>query len=310
MNILEMAMAAKMSGGNGGGGGGTGASSWNAVTGKPFDANNIIKPEALPEGYPYKEQSEAVLVDETITVSTDVAQPAWGFDLVAGENYKVVWDGQEYKVTATLVHDMFPALGNLKYMDVGPDSGEPFIIVDGRSMAGVYMVMAEPGDHTVSITGVTEMVHPLDGSYLPELVIQMSTNHYGDFYASVSLSKIEEAVKAGKKVYIRMTYQTDSKYFVICPLRQLYAGHYATFDYDDTSAHETGGIDLFRRIIVIRANGVIEVHSAETPEAKTNVLGSVRKAAAVADVAGDTPTAAEFNALLTKLRDAGILATE
>jgi hypothetical protein len=31
------------------------APEWNDVKNKPFDENNVIKPEALPEGYPYKE---------------------------------------------------------------------------------------------------------------------------------------------------------------------------------------------------------------------------------------------------------------
>lgn len=59
MNILELAIARQMSGGGGGGGG---VSSWDELTGKPFDANNIIKPEALPEGYPYKEGIKTEIV--------------------------------------------------------------------------------------------------------------------------------------------------------------------------------------------------------------------------------------------------------
>lgn len=43
------------------------------------------------------------------------------------------------------------------------------------------------------------------------------------------------------------------------------------------------------------------------PAAKTNVLGGVKQAAAVADAAA-APTKEEFNALLASLRAAGILA--
>lgn len=43
------------------------------------------------------------------------------------------------------------------------------------------------------------------------------------------------------------------------------------------------------------------------PAAKTNVLGGVKQAAAVADAAA-APTKEEFNALLASLRSAGILA--
>ncbi|MBO4506889.1 MAG: Head fiber protein [Lachnospiraceae bacterium] len=43
--------------------------------------------------------------------------------------------------------------------------------------------------------------------------------------------------------------------------------------------------------------------------ASTSKAGLVKKAAAVADAAGEAPTAAEFKALLDSLRTAGILAT-
>lgn len=43
--------------------------------------------------------------------------------------------------------------------------------------------------------------------------------------------------------------------------------------------------------------------------ATTESPGVVKQAAHVADVAGETPTKEEFNALLAALRDAGIMAT-
>ena len=43
--------------------------------------------------------------------------------------------------------------------------------------------------------------------------------------------------------------------------------------------------------------------------ATTSAIGAVKMAAAVADAAGDNVTKAEFNALLTSLRNAGILST-
>ena len=44
------------------------------------------------------------------------------------------------------------------------------------------------------------------------------------------------------------------------------------------------------------------------PNASTDTKGVVNQAAAVADAVGEAPTAAEFNALLSALRAAGILA--
>lgn len=45
------------------------------------------------------------------------------------------------------------------------------------------------------------------------------------------------------------------------------------------------------------------------PDASASAKGVVKQGAAVADAAGDAPTAAEFKALLDSLRTAGIIAT-
>lgn len=44
------------------------------------------------------------------------------------------------------------------------------------------------------------------------------------------------------------------------------------------------------------------------PAATTAAIGGVKQGAKVADAAGDTPTKAEFNALLAQLRNAGVIA--
>lgn len=49
--------------------------------------------------------------------------------------------------------------------------------------------------------------------------------------------------------------------------------------------------------------------SAETTAATQQNLGMVKQGAFVANAAGDTPTQAEFNALLASLTAAGILAS-
>lgn len=46
------------------------------------------------------------------------------------------------------------------------------------------------------------------------------------------------------------------------------------------------------------------------PEATTSTLGGVKKAANVADAAGEAPTAAEFKALLDALKAAGIMVAD
>lgn len=54
------------------------------------------------------------------------------------------------------------------------------------------------------------------------------------------------------------------------------------------------------------ADGVV---SLDAPDAAADTKGVVLQGVAVADAAGDAPTAAEFKALLDSLREAGIIAT-
>ena len=54
------------------------------------------------------------------------------------------------------------------------------------------------------------------------------------------------------------------------------------------------------------ASGVV---SLDAPDAAADTKGLVKQGVAVADAAGDAPTAAEFKALLDSLRGAGIIAT-
>ena len=51
------------------------------------------------------------------------------------------------------------------------------------------------------------------------------------------------------------------------------------------------------------------VVSLDAPDADADTKGLVLQGVAVADAAGDAPTAAEFKALLDSLRNAGIIAT-
>lgn len=62
---------------------------------------------------------------------------------------------------------------------------------------------------------------------------------------------------------------------------------------------------------VIRGKLIFEAGSSVEglPAATASATGGVKQASAVADAAGEAPTAAEFKALLDALRTAGILAT-
>lgn len=73
-----------------------------------------------------------------------------------------------------------------------------------------------------------------------------------------------------------------------------------------TATTEVKGIVKVGSGLSVTADGVL---SANIPDAGANVKGLVKQAEAVADAAGDAPTAEEYNALLAALRAAGIIAT-
>lgn len=175
MNILEMAMAAKMGGGNGGGsGGGTGASSWNAVTGKPFDANNIIKPEALPEGYPYKEKGETVLLEPTtfemgmLEGGLVGSQGRVDHNLQVGKTYIVTWNGAKYECEAVDAEGgMDGMIGNAGLIS-GIVSEVPFLIGFSDNPYMNFMILTEAtGTYTVSIAELSETIHTMAPEFLP-----------------------------------------------------------------------------------------------------------------------------------------------
>ena len=69
-----------------------------------------------------------------------------------------------------------------------------------------------------------------------------------------------------------------------------------------------GGTEYTAGDNITISEGVISATDTTYSAATASKLGLVKKGAAVADAAGDAPTAAEFKALLDSLRDAGIIA--
>lgn len=144
----------------------------------------------LPDGLPYSEFAEGVILPETIVeIILDETNPEERtgillepvLNIIGGNEYTVTWNDTEYKCVA---HDASVltggeiaggVLGNVGMMDGSGDSGEPFIIVALDSTAAAkagYACGFVPLDGsesvTVSISGVIETVHKLDGKFLPE----------------------------------------------------------------------------------------------------------------------------------------------
>lgn len=128
----------------------------------PVDQN------VLPEGYPYKEQSEVVvLAEQTVAFSNQGGQLLGGLNeafFVSGNTYKIIWDGTAYVCTATEIQGSI-AIGNLSIVG-STGNNEPFAMtVTGDTTT--IMALEGGTEHTVSISEYAETIHPMAPEFLP-----------------------------------------------------------------------------------------------------------------------------------------------
>lgn len=138
--------------------------------------NAPIDPKRLPEGYPYKGQSEVEVLPETSLSLTETGQDGiflWtggsSFDIEVGKQYKVIWDGSEYLVEGKEdgnESQRIQYIGNAALSGGGgEDTGEPFVITVMEGYGQYFGTSA--GEHTVSIFGYAETTHPISSDFLP-----------------------------------------------------------------------------------------------------------------------------------------------
>lgn len=105
------------------------------------------------------------------------------FGLVEGETYIVNLDGQTYECKCqgfALPSDpstTTPGVGNGALFGVAEDTGEPFFIIalNGMTLVNVY---GEVASADLSVTHVTETIHPIDPKFLPGVclpVVELTT---------------------------------------------------------------------------------------------------------------------------------------
>lgn len=130
------------------------APDWNKMQNKPFDEETVV------------------LVDNrTIPIQSDgFAQIEPPFTLVAGQEYIVIYNGTEYKVTAKeIIGSGITAVfvGNQLVVN-GEDTGEPFAIGYTEMIETVSSITALDGSSEVVLTVIGTEVKTIDKKYLPE----------------------------------------------------------------------------------------------------------------------------------------------
>lgn len=152
-------------------GGSGGVSSWNELTDKPF----------------YTEMGNGVILPETAAMFVEdqgvfaIADPV---ALVIGEEYSVSWNGVPYSCVALPYEEegvlMGAMLGNVGAMTGESMTEEPFLVicvtpemmeVTGSPVGIMIMPLDGSESVTLSISGLMEIVHPIDKKYLPKAAI-------------------------------------------------------------------------------------------------------------------------------------------
>lgn len=144
----------------------------------------------LPEGYPYVERGEGTVLEASWTAEEFEASGGelvitspLGAPIEVGKTYTVTWCGVEYQCEGKpfIPFEGAPAmtvLGNVDLMMGIGDSGEPFAIAgapEEYQSQGVYAMVLPTGEPTfpltVKVTGIVEVIHPMDENLLPKMSV-------------------------------------------------------------------------------------------------------------------------------------------
>ena len=165
----------------------------------------------MPEGYPKKEQSETVIV-ENQTISDFQEDAEFGIYLSVNsvvqeaihnkypenrQTIKILWDGAEYECQYIYAAEPVNfAYGNTSLLGVGEDTEEPFLILMGEPC----VISKMPGDsHEIKVSAVTENITPMAEEFLPPIPtvptkVSSFTNDAG-YLTLATLPKYEGAVE-------------------------------------------------------------------------------------------------------------------
>ena len=196
-----------------------GVSSWNDLTDKPF-YTSVEFAEIVP----------AQSVTFAAQSGTNIASyPPVGTELKAGETYIVTWDGTDYRCIAS-GDSKAVFIGNMSIMGGmdEDDTGEPFLIAASSSQS--MTAAKEAGTHTVGISGKTEVVHPIDGKYLPTFVVDATNLPAGIQEWGVLCNELDKAWNSGARILLDV--RGDSEMSLTCVS---WVNNQATFIYSKAS---------------------------------------------------------------------------
>lgn len=141
------------------------------------------------------EQTIEVAMNEDVGAPVAVVAPAYDFSGV--QKVRVLFDGVEY--ICVPANGIF---GNQVFVG-GEDTGEPFVYgcVDSTDPSSAGFFVAAEGTHTVSVTAISEVAHPMDEKYVPPIsgvlsVVRYHNPSHKDHYNSIEDNTTNAALDA------------------------------------------------------------------------------------------------------------------
>lgn len=296
--------------------------SWNDLTDKPFDTiEEVIENQRL----------ESISVTNTYSRSNSVLL---GEDIL----HKVYFDNDIYELSS-IRGSVGPALGDRNLTTY------PFYISDNAVEGGSTISVIDDGKiHTISVyeCAVSETIVTLDEKYIPD-TISRTKDIPEVAQADWSVNDESNPAYVKNRTHWIETVYTDGEVTstTVTSTQYVYLGYpqciKCTFDGDEyifnqvfrdgtfywgKDDYDNGLSPIYFAQNVTGDGGYIAINNDGESHAVTycamtaeNVYHKIDskflpQAAVVANAVGETPTAAEFNALLIALRNAGYLATE
>ena len=188
-----------------------------------LDENGILKQEHLPDGFPYKSGEDVQILPGT-TLTADPESGAFAIpgalNVTAGMRCKVhLADRNE---TWDVVCQELPendmgcslAMGNLLFLGMGDDTGEPFAIAvtppEFAAETGIGGVMSAPllaaESLTVSVSGFKGTFATMDPGYLPTVetvIVKVAGDIENDDYTTSRTAKeVDSLLRLGNVVMV------------------------------------------------------------------------------------------------------------
>lgn len=135
---------------------------------KVLSENGKLLNEVLPEGYPYEEVKETVFLDTVVSGETIYNYSSIRILVNLGEEYDVIFDDVEYKMTASGVpHFARPTDGNV-LIGTGFKSDNPSFCLSNYGLD-----VADTDEHSIIVKQVETTVVPMAEKFIPDNVAKI-----------------------------------------------------------------------------------------------------------------------------------------